>query len=35
MKRIGLFIRYWFCTRSFSSAVWLDQFDNHKPTQGK
>lgn len=35
MKRAARFLRYWFYTRSLSSAVWLDQYDNFKPTHGK
>jgi hypothetical protein len=35
MKRAARFIQYWFFTRSFSSAVLLDQFDNFKPPHGK
>lgn len=35
MKRAVRFLRYWFYTRSWSSAVWLDQYDNYKPSHGK
>jgi hypothetical protein len=35
MKRAARFIQYWFFTRSFSSALWLDQYANHKPSHGK
>ena len=35
MKRAARFLMHWFHTRSFSSAVWLDQFDNFTPPHGK
>ena len=35
MKRVIRFFQYWFFTLSFSGAVRLDRFDNHKKHNGK
>jgi len=35
MMRILRFIGHWVRLRSFSLALWVDQYENHTPSHGK
>ena len=35
MKRAARFFMHWITLRSFSSAVWVNQYEQFNPTHGK